>query len=90
MAQSATPRAPWFGVPRHRERSTIRLRLAKSRRAAAIGVAFALLAFSAVLGGISLVERREPLMAVAAVAIPICVVAASMALSVADRPPPER
>jgi hypothetical protein len=53
----------------------------------AVGVAFGLLALSGLLGGISLIRMREPLMAVAAVAIPVCLVAASVALSIADRPP---
>ena len=87
MAQSATHRAPGFGVPRHHERSALRHRLAGSRRVAAIVVAFTLLAFSGLLGTISLVEMREPLMAVAAVALPVCLVAASFALSIADRAP---
>jgi len=87
VAQSATHRAPWFGVPRHRERSGLRRRLERSRRSVAVGVAFGLLAFSGLLGGISLIRMREPLMTVAAVAIPICLVTASLALSIADRPP---
>jgi len=53
----------------------------------AVGVAFGLLALSGLLGGISLIRMREPLMFPAGVAIPICLVTAGVALSVAARPP---
>jgi hypothetical protein len=51
----------------------------------AIAVAFGLLGFAAALCGISLIELREPLLAMAAVVTPVCLVSAAFALSIADR-----
>jgi hypothetical protein len=64
-----------------------RLRRHRSHRRLAIGTAFGLLGLAGALCTISLIQLKEPLMAVSAVAIPVCLVAASFALSIADRVP---
>lgn len=61
--------------------------MAGSRRGVAIAAAITLLVVAGLLGGISLLRMRDSLMAIAAVAIPVCLVAASFALSIADRAP---
>ena len=87
MAHSATHRAPWYPSARHRERTERRtLRRAVPHRHLAIATAFGLLGLAGTLCTISLIQLREPLMAVSAVAIPVCLVAASFALSIGDRP----
>ena len=89
MAQSATHRAPLFPATRHRERSERRsLRRARPHRRLAIGTAFGLLGLAGTLCTISLIQLREPLMAISALTIPVCLVAASFALSIADRTAP--
>jgi hypothetical protein len=86
VAQSATQRAPWFPTAERRVRSEPRSRRrGPSHRRLAIGTAFGLLGLAGTLCTISLIQLREPLMAVSAVTIPICLVAASFALSIADR-----
>jgi hypothetical protein len=86
VAQSATHHVPWFPPARHRLRSDRRtVRRPAPLRRLAIGTAFVLLAVAGTLCTISLVRLQEPLMAISAVTIPVCLVAASFALSIADR-----